>query len=326
MILVFCATAKSKYSGAELQLLSVLNNSADEYHLVSLSPSAGKLLVDGNKLVKSFLFIHYLFRTAYYLALNPTAKCLFWGYPAILSAWILKAFLSHRKEVVLSERQWSRAVKHRRRFYQFRGEQYRWRFNSNMVLENFRNMIFYRQPKFCSVVFNNKSEYFDLACADDDGESVLIISRVTPEKNLEHALSFCKHFNRRKIVVFGRIQNLQYRDHLIELCSVEGVSIQFQGFSSDFRQILEQPGVFLQTSEDEGFPNALLEAVVTGREAYSVKAAFLEEIDFPCSYVYSDANGTIANGNSEMDFAICRNTIRRDFGAKCLQHFFEGGA
>jgi GalNAc-alpha-(1->4)-GalNAc-alpha-(1->3)-diNAcBac-PP-undecaprenol alpha-1,4-N-acetyl-D-galactosaminyltransferase len=110
----------------------------------------------------------------------------------------------------------------------------------------------------------------DRVVAESASPNLLVMGRLIPEKQVDHVIRAFAYSRRvvrdARLVLVGDGPELPNLRRLVEsLCLVDGV--EFAGWRSDTTSFVASSRAFVSASRVEGFPNALLECVVSGLPA-----------------------------------------------------------
>lgn len=117
------------------------------------------------------------------------------------------------------------------------------------------------------IIINQVKEDFFCTNRNPKEEKVVAIGRLTEQKNHELLVrAFARAYDNRKnlrLEIWGEGENkvtLQKLIHELKLSD----AVQLKGFSNNIPSILEETALFVLSSNYEGMPNALLEAMASG--------------------------------------------------------------
>ena len=120
--------------------------------------------------------------------------------------------------------------------------------------------------KKSAVIFNEVSETF-FHVKRKDHKNVVTVGRLTAQKNHELLIgAFAKvaeKYPDQNLLIYGQGEKKEQLAALIEKLQMSD-RIFLMGVTSDVPQVLSETGVFVLSSDYEGMPNALMEALAVG--------------------------------------------------------------
>ena len=154
------------------------------------------------------------------------------------------------------------------------------------------------------VIFNDVKETFFNTEWNPDEQQAVAVGRLDPAKNypimIESFAAIIKKFPDAKLCIYGSgpeetsIQQLITEKHLQN-------NIFLKGITNNVPEVLSHASVFIMTSDYEGMPNALMEALAVGVPCVST--------DCPCggprALIQSGYNGYLASVGDSKDIASC---------------------
>ena len=157
-----------------------------------------------------------------------------------------------------------------------------------------------------SVIMNQVSEKF-FSIVKGDGEYFVATGRLNQQKNyllmIRAFAKFIKVYPNEKLYIFGEGPSRKELEELIQSLHVEK-NIILKGASNDIPKVLQRAKVFLLSSDYEGVPNGLLEAMAVGLACVST--------DCPCGgpkmVINNNENGVLIPVGDENSLyeALCR--------------------
>lgn len=159
-------------------------------------------------------------------------------------------------------------------------------FQTNDAKSWFPNKI---QNKSCIIMNQVNEELFDVA--REEALYYVALGRIAPQKNYSLMIrgfaDFLKIVPDQQLHIYGEGDPTQYVSLIKELGA--GDNIHFMGRTDDVAKIFKNAKAFLMTSDYEGMPNALLEAMAVGLPCICT--------DCPCggprSVIENDFNGML---------------------------------
>lgn len=157
-----------------------------------------------------------------------------------------------------------------------------------------------KSKKKKSVIIPNPidSKYLDYQKNfENEPKYIISVGRLENQKNYELAIKSFANVSKKhpnlKYLIFGQGS---LHDSLVKLCKELGVEdkVEFKGFTSDFKEIYGVGDIFLMSSNFEGMPNALAEAIAVGLPVISTNCDF-----GPSDLILDSKIGILVDGNSE---------------------------
>lgn len=121
--------------------------------------------------------------------------------------------------------------------------------------------------KKAKVIFNPVNEKFFNTTWKGIKKEIVCVGRLTEQKNpilaIEAFIDILKSFPKYKLSFYG---DGEMRDFLIEMCHKKGLDnkVNFYGQVDDIEKIFSEGKIYFLTSDYEGMPNALMEAMAVG--------------------------------------------------------------
>lgn len=151
----------------------------------------------------------------------------------------------------------------------------------------------------------------------ENNHEIVGVGRLTTQKNWEMLIRAYSNLpnglKNYELVIYGEGTE---RDNLLALCQELGVEkrVRFPGFTNDVMSVLENARVFVMSSDYEGMPNSLMEAMAVGLPCISTDCP----VGGPKYLIQSNENGILVSVNDEKDMtnALARILSNIEFSRK----------
>lgn len=173
-----------------------------------------------------------------------------------------------------------------------------------------------------TIILNPVDLKFYDAKRDNNPKNIIAIGRLSPQKNhkllIEAYSKICDEFNDDDLIIYGEGS---LREELLALCKELNIAnrVSMLGNVDNVEQVLSKAKVFILTSNFEGMPNALMEAMAVGLPCIST--------DCPCGgprmLIENDICGKLVKVNDADEAA---NALREVLNDENKQRFFGKNA
>lgn len=171
-------------------------------------------------------------------------------------------------------------------------------FSDKIIVQTENNKKYFSKvlQKKCSVIYNPifLDDEVGMALTTKKQKKIVTVGRLVPQKNQKLLIkAFSKiheEYPEYKLVIYGEGSLREEFEKLIKELKLEK-SVELPGNKSDIWKCISDAEVFVLTSEFEGMPNALLEAMCLGLPCISTKVSGAIDL------VNNGENGILINQN-----------------------------
>ena len=198
-----------------------------------------------------------------------------------------------------------------------------YRFATAIVVQNDNNKKYFSKcvQKKSSVIFNPVAfqSYKGVALESEKDNKIVSVGRIIKQKNnmmlINAFKTICDDFKNAKLVFYGE-GNL--KESLGQKVAEMGLGerIIFAGNVKDVISNIKDAKMFVMTSDYEGMPNALLEAMCAGLPVISTKVSGAVDV------IKSGENGILVDINDEEALATAMRSFleNEDYSRKCAEN------
>jgi len=191
-----------------------------------------------------------------------------------------------------------------------------YRFADGIVLQTKKNQEYFSKTvqRKSSVIFNpiNLSEFKGKALRTKKDKTIVSVGRLMPQKNQSMLISAFEklhhEFSEYKLIIYGDGPSYNDLNTLITSLGIEDFAF-LPGSEKNIFEKISSADVFVLSSNYEGMPNALAEAMCLGLPCISTKVSGATDL------IESGENGILVNINkeAELEDALRRVLSDREF-------------
>lgn len=199
-------------------------------------------------------------------------------------------------------------------------------FATAVVVQNDNNKKYFSKSvqKKCSVIFNPVAfqPYKGIALSTEKSEKIVSVGRIIKQKNnlmlINSFKNICNEFENLKLVFYGEGNMKPELENRIKEMGIGG-KVVFAGNVKDVIDNIKDARIFVMTSDYEGMPNALLEAMCAGLPVISTKVSGAVDV------IESGENGILVGLNDEKALSDAMRSFLQDeaFAKKCGENAVE---
>lgn len=130
-----------------------------------------------------------------------------------------------------------------------------------------RSFFFKETQRKSTIIFNPVHEKFFNCCWSASGTDIVLIGRLQEQKNpilaLKAFISISEQYPNHRLVFYGDEELSSTILNIANTCGVSDRVIVF-GKTSNVEKVLENAAIYILSSDYEGMPNALMEAMTVG--------------------------------------------------------------
>ena len=193
-----------------------------------------------------------------------------------------------------------------------------YRFATTVVVQNDNNKKYFSKSiqKKCRVIFNPVAfqAYRGVALRTEKSDKIVSVGRIIKQKNnmmlINAFKSICDEFENLKLVFYGEGNMKEELERKTKEMGL-GEKIIFAGNVKNVIGNIKEAKMFVMTSNYEGMPNALLEAMCAGLPVISTKVSGAVDV------IKSGENGILVDINDEKALAYAmRNFLHNENHAR----------
>lgn len=260
-------------------------------------------------------FLHNLIWLRKYISQNADIVI---SFNASMNIYALLATLGKKQKIIVADRNDPRNIPKKKFLRVVRNVLYN--FADGIVIQNTRNQSYFNKKiqKKSVVIYNpvEMDEYRGKALRSSKKKRVVTIGRTTPQKNqkilIEAFAKVKKKYNDYTLTIYGTGPLLeQLKGYAVELGV--GDSVELPGAVQNVHDLILDAEVFVLSSNYEGMPNALIEAMVLGLPVISTKVSGATDL------IVDGKNGLLVNVGSaaEIEKAILSYLENNDLKNSC---------
>ncbi len=197
-------------------------------------------------------------------------------------------------------------------------------FQTNDAKEYFNDIIDFENKKY-DIIYNPVNpEFLNFEYNGEKNNEIVSVGRLTNQKNFELLIdafsSIHSKYNDYKLVIYGEGELRESLENQIKKLGIEEY-VSLPGVVSDVKNKICKSKIFVMTSNYEGMPNALIEAMCLGLAVIST--------DCPCGgpkmLIQNNKNGLLVDVNNlnsltkTIELLINDNNLRDKIGKEALK-------
>ena len=201
-----------------------------------------------------------------------------------------------------------------------------YRFADGVVVQTEKNKAYFGKAvqKKSKVIYNpvNLGEYAAAALDCDKEKTVVSVGRLMPQKNqkmlIEAFASVLKKYPEYQLIIYGDGQGREELEKLISERKLES-RVLLPGSTTQLHEKIKSAELFVLSSDYEGMPNALIEAMCLGLPVISTKVSGATDL------IKDHENGLLTEvGNqSELEAAMLELLENKELSAKLSKKAVE---
>lgn len=233
-----------------------------------------------------------------WLRKNIPSKSIFLSFSAPFNMIAILAFLFKDMEIIVSERSDPNFVPTNKLIQKIRDFLYYFADRIICQSEESKNYFNKKIRKKIKVINNPIyiSEEVGSALLEKKENEIVTVGRLEKEKNQRFLIKvfseFLKIYPNYKLIIYGEGKERKNLENYIRFLEIED-KVKLPGTTKDIHRKIKKSKIFILTSDYEGMPNALLEAMSLGLPCITTKVSGIQEI------VKNKNNGIIVKNNSQ---------------------------